>query len=133
MALTFANDKQVRLARSVAWERGLTITSMPDTSAGLARLIQRMIAEVPALPITEEQEEQYQTLVAECVGKVENFQVERFATLPETRADANKAIYAMRGLLRRADANHVAATDLSAFVTSATEVEAEADSEGIAF
>ena len=130
--LNYGNRTQMNLARTVASERGLSIDQWPETSAGLAKLIQGMIAKYPALPVTEEQTEQYQTLVGECVEKVANFNVARFATLPEDRASANKAIFAMKGLLRRADAEYTS-TNLDSFVSVKTDGEAVEGDEDITF
>lgn len=133
VALNYGNRQQMGLARTVAAERGLTITQWPDTSAGLSKLIQGMIEKYAPLPVTEEQTEQYQTLVGECVAKVESFQAERFATLPEDRASANKAIWTMKGLLRRADAAYTAA-NVESFVSPATDgSDDDSATEGIAF
>ena len=119
--LTYADDKIVRFAKAVAWERGLSIDTWPETASGVSRLIQHMIANHKPLPATDEQLATYQTLVGECVAKVETFQVERFATLPADRAGANKATYTMKQLLKRADSLNVAQNAASFISTVADE------------
>lgn len=100
MSMSEPTYKHIALLETMAAERGKSIPAekMPTTSSGVSALI-RALEKLPSLPVTEAQIEEYRTVVAECVARVPNFQVGRFAEVPEDRSSANKAIYALNRLL----------------------------------
>jgi hypothetical protein len=115
MALTAPKDKQISFAKSLAWERGVRLATIPATSSALSGVIEHLL-EMPALEITDGQVQTIRDLNEQCIVQVEGFTP--VAELPADRAGANRLIYSMRSRLSRVQF-HGAKNDAASYLAPA--------------